>query len=67
MPKPGEDTAAASAQGLEAIDAMQAAKNAKGQRLYEIDPAYRVKVEQARTEYFKANPVQRDRMGNRRG
>ena len=67
MPKPGEDTAGASAQGLEAIDAMQAAKNAKGQRLYEIDPAYRVKVEQARTEYFKANPVQRDRMGNRRG
>ena len=67
MPKPGEDTAAASAQGLAAIDAMQAAKNAKGQRLYEIDPAYRVQVENARTEYFKANPVQRDRQGNRRG
>jgi hypothetical protein len=67
MPKPGEDSAPASAQGLEAINAMQAAKNAKGQRLYEIDPAYRVQVENARTEYFKANPVQRDRQGNRRG
>jgi hypothetical protein len=67
MPKPGEDNATAGPQGLEAIDAMQAAKNAKGQRLYEIDPAYRVKVEQARTEYFKANPVKRDRAGNRRG
>jgi hypothetical protein len=67
MPKPGEDNAPASAQGLAAIDAMQAAKNAKGQRLYEIDPAYRVQVEKARTEYFKANPVQRDRQGNRRG
>jgi hypothetical protein len=67
MPKPGDDNAAPSEQGLAAIDAMQAAKNAKGQRLYEIDPAYRVKVENARTEYFKANPVQRDRMGNRRG
>jgi hypothetical protein len=67
MPKPGEDTAGASAQGLEAINVMQAARNAKGQRLYEIDPAYRVKVEQARQEYFKANPVQRDRQGNIRG
>lgn len=66
MPKPGEDTAAASAQGLDAINAMQAAKGADGKRLYETDSSYRVKVEQARTEYFKANPVQRDRQGNRR-
>ncbi len=67
MPKPGDDNAAVGAQGLEAINQMQAAKNAKGQRLYEIDPAYRVKVEQARTDYFKANPVIRDRQGNIRG
>ena len=67
MPKPGDDVSQGGTGGLAEIDKMQAAKNAKGQRLYEIDPAYRVKVEQARTEYFKANPVQRDRMGNRRG
>ena len=67
MPKPGEDNAPTGAQGLAAIDAMQAAKNAKGQRIYEIDPKYRQEVEKLRTDYFAANPVQRDRQGNRRG
>ena len=67
MPKPGDDVPQAGAGGLAEIDKMQAAKNDKGQRLYEIDPAYRRTVEQKRTEYFAANPVARDRQGNRRG
>ena len=67
MPKPGDDVPQSGNQGLAAIDAMQAAKGADGKRLYETDPAYRRKVEQARTDYFKANPVQRDRQGNLRG
>jgi hypothetical protein len=67
MPKPGSDTETGGPQGLAAIDAMQAAKNEKGERLYSIDPSYRRKVEQARTDYFAANPVQRDRQGQRRG
>ena len=67
MPKPGDDSATPGAQGLAAIDAMQAAKNAKGQRLYEIDGKYRQEVEKLRTDYFAANPVVRDRQGNRRG
>ena len=67
MPKPGEDVPQGGTGGLAEIDKMQAAKNEKGQRLYEIDPAYRRTVEQKRTEYFAANPVARDRQGNRRG
>ena len=67
MPKPGDDVPQGGAGGLAEIDALQAAKNDKGQRLYEIDPKYRIMVENKRTEYFKSNPVVRDRQGNRRG
>lgn len=67
MPKPGEDTAAAQPSGLKAIQDKQAAKNAKGQRLYEIDPNYRKAVDAEYTAHFQANPVVRDRQGNIRG
>ena len=67
MPKPGEDTAAAAVQGKDAIVAMQGAKDAKGQRLYDTDPSYRKTVEAAWKTHFDANPVVRDRQGNIRG
>lgn len=67
MPKPGADNAPAAAQGKQALDEMQAKKGPDGKRLYETSPDYRRQVEAARTEYFKANPVVRDRQGNVRG
>ncbi len=69
MPKPGEDSAGNTGGKtlLQQADELQTAKNAKGQRLYEIDPKVRQEVERLRTEHFTANPVNRDRMGNRRG
>ncbi len=67
MPKPGDDNVPAGATGLAAIQAKQAAKNAKGERLYDKDPAYRKAVEAEYTAHFAANPVQRDRQGNIRG
>jgi hypothetical protein len=67
MPKPGEDTAAASVQGEAAIRAMQAKKGTDGKRLYDTDPTYRRTVEAAWKSHFEANPVQRDRQGNVRG
>ncbi len=67
MPKPGEDTAAPGAGGLAEIEALAAAKDANGKRLADVDPKYRAMLFQKRTEYFRANPVPRDRMGNLRG
>ena len=67
MPKPGADTAPLAANGKEALVALQAAKNEKGQRKYDVDPAYRREVESKWAEFYKANPVIRDRQGNVRG
>jgi len=67
MPKPGEDTAGAPQGGLAAIAALQAKKGADGKRLFETDPKYRADVERQLTEYYTANPVVRDQMGNIRG
>jgi hypothetical protein len=67
MPKPGDDVASPTAGGKEAIVEMQGKKNDKGQRLYDVDPAYRKTVEAAWTTHFTANPVVRDRQGNARG
>lgn len=51
---PGKDVPAGQPQGLEAIRAMHNQKNAKGERLYEVDQAHREKVEKAYAEYFKS-------------
>lgn len=67
MPKPGDDVPGAGAGGLAKIEAMAAAKNEKGQRLVDVEPGYRKKVFEARAEYAKANPVNRDRNGQIRG
>lgn len=68
MPAPGDDVPGGTqAGGLAAIQAKQAAKNAKGERLYEINPQYRKDVDAEYKAFFDSNPVQRDRQGNLRG
>lgn len=67
LPAPGDDIPQPTGVTRETIVAMQGKKNEKGQRLYDIDPNYRKQVEQAWTQFFAVNPVQRDRQGNLRG
>jgi hypothetical protein len=52
LPKPGADVPGAQASGEAAIRDMQAKKNDKGQRLYEVDPQYRNRVDQAWRDHF---------------
>lgn len=53
MPAPGADVPGAVPSGLAEIDAMQAKRNEKGERLYDVDPKYRRDVEQRRIDFFK--------------
>lgn len=64
LPAPGQDVVQPKGVTRETIVEMQGKKNEKGQRLYEIDPAYRRTVDQAWQQYVTLNPVQRDRTGN---
>lgn len=54
MPKPGEDVTSAVDTGREAILAAQNKKNDKGERLYDIDPKYRMDIEKRWMEYAAA-------------
>ena len=52
MPKPGDDSRGAGADGLAAIQAMQAEKGPDGKRLYVTNEKHRAKVEKAYRDFF---------------